>query len=725
MSRTPDLKPTGYHLKIVFQNPDHAISISTDKSVVMDEIEGRWHKIVERINEANQPGITRGVGYDILEELERMGQKLCDEFLPADIREKLITTSAEHLILEIDSQLVHIPWELIHLNGEFLCQRFSMGRLPSTYQKVPAFEKRELGSPSEMWVVADPGGNLSDARSEGKEICNQMDQMDGDDPLAYADLDTEIGPDDIRERIKGYDFVHFAGHATYDPDDPAQSGWLLTHGRFTAKDIEEITGGKAMPALVFSNACQSARTEKWVGDETFGLANAFMLAGVRHYLGTSWEIKDKPSSQFALRFYKHLFSGKKTVGDAVRQARLALTDRRDTSWAGYLLYGDPRTAYFGKNAEAENWIKLQVTATKTTVAGPTVEQTEDGGKTDSAVPKTSQLSGTKPKWSQLASQIVAGLAVLILIVWLIHVIPPVTDPPKPPSENSLDVQMRIFHERNLEKKKRIDELWEKLQKITGTSPGNNPVDDSGWTSPPLTMAFVFESQMDFSEQKKEDLLAYAIQIGVSQSSSIQLLHRKSFDAILEELIRASGSSVDPKHRLKPKLKMPTYLLFVERNQSESSPLALMELAETQTALSLAFLHETIDEGKSVLAQRERLSQKLLVALKKLEERPIRGRISKVAGEEIILNVGEDEGVRIGQRFKVVDQSLILEVESIKWNGTSMATVEEGDITPEKGSRVEAIKPMLFHRRGKEHAKILIVRSREHQAALSCAPKGGD
>ena len=83
-----------------------------------------------------------------------------------------------------------------------------------------------------------------------------------------------------------------------------------------------------MPALIFSNACQSARTEEWTlreyfQEEIFGLANAFVLAGVKHYIGTFWEILDEPSSKFALEFYKNLISGM-TIGEAIRKARLTL-----------------------------------------------------------------------------------------------------------------------------------------------------------------------------------------------------------------------------------------------------------------------------------------------------------------------------------------------------------------------------------------------------------------
>ena len=121
-----------------------------------------------------------------------------------------------------------------------------------------------------------------------------------------------------------------------------------------------MAGTAAMPALIFSNACQSARTEEWAvqeyfQDQIFGLANAFILAGVKHYVGTFWEILDEPSSHFALEFYKNVLSGK-TVGEAVRLARLALINKYGEEtivWASYLLYGDPTSNYMEQVKETE------------------------------------------------------------------------------------------------------------------------------------------------------------------------------------------------------------------------------------------------------------------------------------------------------------------------------------------------------------------------------------
>ncbi|OQX27106.1 MAG: hypothetical protein BWK80_06960 [Desulfobacteraceae bacterium IS3] len=674
-------------LKIVFQHPDYAVSVAEDKSVLISGIEEDWRRIIEKINET--PGPARGG--NVLEELKRMGQKMCNEFLTPDIEKKLLATRAEYLILEIDEQLVHIPWELLYLNGEFLCQRFSMGRLPSTPQKMAACEKRELKTPLKMWILANPGGDLDSAASEGEMICDFLDQVNAgaDERLIDAEVDSEISPAQVRENIKKYDVVHFAGHAEYDPQSPSKSGWRLTDGNFTAADIESIAGGSAMPALVFSNACQSARTEKWgKSDESFGLANAFMLAGVRHYIGTSWEIKDSPGSEFARLFYEHLVSGK-SVGESVRLSRFELmADKSDAacSWASYQLYGEPRGSYFGKNGESGNWIKLQITS-----LGYTILKEAEDKKVEPKRPAPGIDKKPAFKWT-----VAACLLIVALIFVAVHLnnfleknFPPKnaiggTPPPDP--------IVKAFLERNKERKAEIGRLWDELHKLTGDS-GTAPSD--GWTSPPLTIAFSFDSQISFSEQKKEDLIAHAIQAQINQSSSFQLLHRKSVDVILQELIRSikNARSIPETERLTARLKMPRYYLFIEWNQYESKPVVLMQLVETETGSSVGFFDEILEKDKMILEQKERLCKNLLKKLEEFENRTVRGVISEVTDEAIVLNVGEDHGVKVGQQFRVVDKigkDVILEVKSLRSDDASTVSVKKGDIPPKQGWKVESV-----------------------------------
>jgi len=313
----------------------------------IDTIGDRCRDLVEILNKVNRRGrMTR----EVMVKLREIGQALSDELFTSDVKEKVRETRAEHLILNLDDQLVHVPWELVHDGQQFLCQRFSMGRLVKTRQPIVGSRTRMLARPLKMLILVDPQGDLKEAYNEGAQIYDYIDRHR--DFISVSLRSENITPEFIKGRIRNFDLIHFAGHADYNQQNPRESGWQLTKGHLKAQEIIEMGKTSTMPALIFANACQSARTEEWTLHENFqyeifGLANAFLLSGVKHYVGTFWEILDEPSSRFALEFYTHVLSGT-TIGEAVRLARMELIKEygeESIVWASYLLYGDPTFNY--------------------------------------------------------------------------------------------------------------------------------------------------------------------------------------------------------------------------------------------------------------------------------------------------------------------------------------------------------------------------------------------
>ena len=322
--------------------------------VSIDKIGERCREIVETLNNTNRKG---RLSRDVLVRLREIGQVFSDELFTQGVKEKIRSTKAEHLIVHLDDQLVQVPWELLHDGQQFLSQRFNMGRLVKTRQTVVSMRSRILERPLKMMVLADPKGDLKGAYEEGTQI---RDFMDRERDLVSVSLRSDnITPDFIQAKIRNFDLVHFAGHSDYDTDNPGESGWRLSEGTLKANSLTKMVGTGTMPALIFSNACQSARTEEWglkeyFQDEIFGLANAFILAGVKHYVGTFWEILDEPSRRFALEFYKNMLAGS-SVGEALRLARLtSISEYGEETivWASYLLYGDPTYNYMDQISNA-------------------------------------------------------------------------------------------------------------------------------------------------------------------------------------------------------------------------------------------------------------------------------------------------------------------------------------------------------------------------------------
>jgi class 3 adenylate cyclase/CHAT domain-containing protein len=384
--------------------------------ISIDSLRDRCNEVVETLNSCNRKG---NLSRDVLSKLREIGQTFRKDLFTASVEETFQNSKAEHLVINMDDQLVQVPWELLHDGRQFLCQGYNLGRLVKTRQNISGGKTRLLGHPLKVLVLADPEGDLKSAFEEGNQIQDYMEQQR--DLINVSFRSQDIPAEYVRQKIRYFDFVHFAGHADYSPENPGDSGWRLTDGTLQAKEIKKMADTGFMPALIFSNACQSARTEEWglkshFQNEIFGLANAFILAGVKHYIGTFWEVLDEPSKRFAIQFYRHLFENK-TVGEAVRMARLDLMDEYGEEtivWASYLLYGDPTFNYMShilpdevseEPAEPPPEIE-QVTVTKT--------------RSTPETPELPDKSKKPPIWTWIAA---ASLAVVIaLVIWVAPVL---------------------------------------------------------------------------------------------------------------------------------------------------------------------------------------------------------------------------------------------------------------------------------------------------------------
>jgi len=297
--------------------------------------------------------------YNFSEELKKIGRTLFDQLFTNKIKKTIKNTNAHFLVIAINEYLVNIPWELLHDGEEFLCIRFAMGRIVRTKQNITDIHQKEITIPAKMLIIADPLGDLNYAYEEGVAIRNELDKQQS--KVRVVSKTGEVYLDFVKRNIRDYDIVHFAGHAEYNYDDPSKSGWILKDGVFTSRDIVTLGTTSPMPSIVFSNACQSSRTQKWETSEGFedviyGLANGFLLSGVRHYIGTFCKVEDKASLDFAKQFYKNIFDGL-SVGEALRTGRIDFIKRysgQSIIWSSYLLYGDPTLVLFTSKAKKKN-----------------------------------------------------------------------------------------------------------------------------------------------------------------------------------------------------------------------------------------------------------------------------------------------------------------------------------------------------------------------------------
>ncbi len=329
----------------IFQKQDLASTVRhySQRSFSIGEINRLCQEIVCILNKANKKGLLEN---EALENLRKTGQLFWEHFFTREVKEKLKASSPTDLILSLDDDLINIPWELVFDGEQFLCLKFNLGRLVRTKQQVRIPQYRSLSHKPKMLILANPTGDLKSSYLEGVNIRNQFDTKRSQISIYFKSTDADSLY--VKKNLRDYDIVHFAGHCEYDPNDPRNTGWVLSDRIFSAKDILVMGEDYSLPSLVFSNACQSAKSDSGTINpdyqtKTYSLASAFLFSGVRHYIGTSRKIEDQVSFLFAKEFYSQLIRHK-AVGECMRLSRLRLIKEYGINsifWASYLLYGDP------------------------------------------------------------------------------------------------------------------------------------------------------------------------------------------------------------------------------------------------------------------------------------------------------------------------------------------------------------------------------------------------
>lgn len=287
-------------------------------------------------------------GFDV----DDFGKQLVELVLPKGIREILFSPQAEktHLTIINDAGASRVPWETLQANKRApvlkagLSRQYATGGLSVAKWLEQTRNQKKLS----MLMIVDPTEDLPGARTEADAIQQVL--------TGIPDLELAAplkGPAATRKAVLDlfasgkYDVIHYAGHASFDANDPTKSGLYCADGVLTGPDLVTLP---ALPTLLFFNACESARVRKAkakpVDDpetrlkKAVSLAESFLVNGISQLIGTYWPVSDAGAATFAKVFYTELVQAK-PMGEALIAARHALHKAKQADWANYIHYGDP------------------------------------------------------------------------------------------------------------------------------------------------------------------------------------------------------------------------------------------------------------------------------------------------------------------------------------------------------------------------------------------------
>jgi len=611
------------------------------RDICDDEIKKLSAPLFELLNRSSHHG---RINRETVRELQTAGHLLYDSLLTARVKEKLSATDAPHLVISIDDHLVQIPWEIMFDGSNFLCRRFNMGRLVSTSQRISEPVIRKVGKPLGMLVIADPRGDLHASYSEGVRLRDSLEQ---EDDIVEVNLRSHpVDAQYVKGTLRDFDVLHYAGHADYDLNNPSDSGFLLQDGKLKASDIINMIGPKPLPALVFSNACKSGHTEMWrVGEdyetEIYGLANAFLLAGVQHYIGTFWDVQDEPGLHFALDFYRELIGGV-MVGEAVRKARMRLIERygEDTViWASYMLYGDPTVRYVGRSMQ-ESGNKGSDGRTRE------YEETEGEMAVRGGVRGMEQVVAFPPKKH-------SWMYILLIIVVIVTLFLTFSIFRKKEGISHLPDQAGTGRETIEAKDRRIDELVTSLARDyrEGNFTKNNGITDE-WTTQPLTMVLMDVTSSGETGDDNLKRLAGLLSLALQNEKRVTMVEREILDKLLAELKLSTSDLADPMTSLKIGKVLSARVMITGSIIPENrGPVVVLRLIDTETTAVRKVISAESTSREIDMDTVNKLGDQILEWV--LADVPLQGMITSVTGARCQVNLGQMHGLKNGDVLEVL------------------------------------------------------------------------
>ena len=293
----------------------------------------------------------------------RLGRFLLDFLFPHDLLPQL--AGAAPIVLACNNAAAQVFWELAAqpspdgfadpCAGPHLGLARGLTRQLRTVLAPPPEPPPPSQRTLRVLIVADGWKEhpLPGAQREARELIALFDLFNQTAAPNHIDYTALIGPAAATplnvllaiDDQPPFDLLHYAGHCFFDPEQPANSGFLFTGGDvMNAGDLDRID---RVPRFVFSNACQSGvmPSRPDLGSPSFApsFAEEFFKKGVANFVCTAWPVADSAALSFALALYENLLGAgagsPAPMWQSMREARQAIAST--PSWAAYQHYGNP------------------------------------------------------------------------------------------------------------------------------------------------------------------------------------------------------------------------------------------------------------------------------------------------------------------------------------------------------------------------------------------------
>ncbi len=197
------------------------------------------------------------------------------------------------LLFSFDSSLSEIPYEILHLEEGFICERVAVLREVLTSTRRTG-KSRAPESANRAVLYFDDSFSAAISESVNREKAELLRLFKAESDVTTKLVTSRPSAAALLEDLVESRYIHFSGHH--------ETGG--THIPFLTPDLLQGADLHAVEAA-FINACDSAETS----DTTLTLAEAMIQGGVKNFVGFGLPVETSRAERIASSFWRQLLSG--------------------------------------------------------------------------------------------------------------------------------------------------------------------------------------------------------------------------------------------------------------------------------------------------------------------------------------------------------------------------------------------------------------------------------
>ena len=248
------------------------------------------------------------------------------------------------------------------------------------------------------------------------------------------------------------------------------------------------------------------------------------------------------------------------------------------------------------------------------------------------------------------------------------------------------VQEKLTFENDAEKKKRMDSLIKSLaeryrqQKDEKT---DRSADD--WTSGPMVLSFINLKEGGGLPDRDGFVLVLADQLSdyLNSSGRLKVVERRYMEKILDELNLSTSELADPQTALKlGRLFAAKLICTGSIHYLPDQTLVSLRLMDTETSQIAKVFTRQIAAGGALDRELGWLNKEILKTI--ISNYPLRGFIVDAKSDQIMINIGKNQGVVLGTQFSVLQdgEDVVYKGRTLKGTPKTIARIEVTTVEPD-------------------------------------------